>query len=378
MKVAISEVRIGRRHRKDLGDLSGLTRSLAAVGLLHPIVINEDKKLIAGGRRLAAAKLLGWTEIPSTIVRTLTEALPLLIAERDENTERKALTGEEAVSLADAIEPKLEAEAKERVKAGGGSGPSGRKTFHTRDKGKARDKVAAAVGLSAPTLKKARELVRAAEEHPEFRPLVDEMNRSGRVSGVHRKLVTARAVERLRDEPPLTQNDEGPFRVIVVDPPWQYDARAEDASHRSANPYPSMPIGEIRALDLGAVAHKDSVLWLWTTNAHLPEAFGVLAAWGFAYKTTLTWVKDRIGTGDWLRGKTEHCLMAIRGKPVVTLKGQSTVVMGPMRQHSRKPDEFYALVESLCPGNRVDLFGRQQREGWVVRGVESGKFQAAR
>jgi N6-adenosine-specific RNA methylase IME4 len=118
-------------------------------------------------------------------------------------------------------------------------------------------------------------------------------------------------------------------------------------------------------------------LWLWTTNAFLREAFECLDAWGFKNKTVLTWVKDRMGLGNWLRGQTEHCLVAVKGKPIVTLTNQTTALSAPMREHSRKPDEFYALVESLCPGNRLEMFARQSRDGWQSCGAEHELFDAA-
>lgn len=111
--------------------------------------------------------------------------------------------------------------------------------------------------------------------------------------------------------------------MLVVDPPWQYDARESDPTHRSANPYPSMSIDDIKAMPIGDAAAGDSVLWLWTTNSHIPESFSIVAAWGFTYKTMLTWVKDRMGTGDWLRGKTEHCLLCVKGKPIAYPGGES-------------------------------------------------------
>ena len=178
-----------------------------------------------------------------------------------------------------------------------------------------------------------------------------------------------KAVAQIAKEPPPIP--KGPFRVIAVDPPWTYDSRAEDTTHRAANPYPSMTIEQIKALDVAGLTHKDCVLWLWTTNAHMREAFGILDAWGFTFKTILTWVKDRMGTGDWLRGQTEHCLMAVRGRPTIQLTNQTTVLRGPLRRHSQKPDEFYQLVESLCPGSKLEMFSREKREGWVGHGNES-------
>ena len=235
----------------------------------------------------------------------------------------------------------------------------------------------------------AKEVLQAAEAEPEkYGMYAKDMDRTGKVNGVHKRLKIAQAAESIRAEPPGLA--EGPFRVIVCDPPWKYDARGEDDTHRAANPYPSMTIDEIKALDVGARAHENCVLWLWTTNAHLEAAFEIIEAWGFTYRTMLTWVKDRFGTGTWLRGQTEHCLIALddltepppiggqclmasRGKPVITLTNQSTVLFAPMRKHSQKPDEFYQLVESLCPGNKLEMFSRQQREGWVGHGNESGK-----
>jgi hypothetical protein len=76
-----------------------------------------------------------------------------------------------------------------------------------------------------------------------------------------------------------------------------------------------LTLAEIKALPVARLAARDAVLWLWATNAHLPDAFEVAREWGFSYKTTLTWVKPRMGTGDWLRGRTEHCLLAVRGRP---------------------------------------------------------------
>ncbi len=119
------------------------------------------------------------------------------------------------------------------------------------------------------------------------------------------------------------------------------------------------------------------MLWLWTTNAFPREAFGCLDAWGFEQRTVLTWVKDRFGLGDWLRGQTEHCLMASRGRPLINLTNQSTALAAPARQHSRKPDEFYKMVDVLCPGNRCELFARESRPGWAAWGAESGLFKTA-
>jgi len=168
---------------------------------------------------------------------------------------------------------------------------------------------------------------------------------------------------------------EGPFNVIVIDPPWKYTNRTDDPSHRAANPYPDMTVEEIKALPVSEKATDDCVLWLWTTNAFLHDAFHVVETWGFKYKTLLTWEKDKLGLGDWLRGKTEHCLMCVKGRPIVNLTNQTTIIHGPLREHSRKPDEFYNMIITLCPGNRADWFGREIHKGFITIGNEPEKFR---
>jgi N6-adenosine-specific RNA methylase IME4 len=178
--------------------------------------------------------------------------------------------------------------------------------------------------------------------------------------------------ERIRKEPePLPT---GPFRVIAIDPPWEYDNRAEDESHRGRVQYPDMAVDDICKLPVPDLAHKDCVLWLWTTNAFMSEAYDCLFEWGFTAKTILTWDKQILGLGDYLRNVTEHCILAVRGKPTLTLTNQTTLISEKRREHSRKPEAFYALVESLCPGSKLEMFARERREGWQAWGAEVGKF----
>lgn len=377
MKIDLSAIRVNGRARKQLGDLAGLASSIAGVGLLHPVVVDSDYGLIAGRRRIEAVRLLGWSSVPVTVARNLDDALSAMVAERDENTCRLDLTPSEQVAMAARLEPLERKAAKERKregqKQGGKTAGRGRRKLGGNfppSKSKCRDKVARAVGVSSPTLRRAAEIVQAAKDDPAFAPLVAEMDRTRRVNGVYRKLKVARQSARLDRKPaPLP---DGPFDVLVIDPPWHYDKRAADSSHRSALPYPSMKMDRIIALAPANRAATDCVLWLWATNAHLRAAFEVVEAWGFAYKTLLTWVKPKIGTGDWLRGQTEHCLLCVRGRPTVRLTNQSTVIHGASGRHSEKPNEFYAMVEKLCPGSKLEMFQRTPRKGWTGHGDECG------
>jgi N6-adenosine-specific RNA methylase IME4 len=357
----IADIIIDIRHRRDLGDINSLARSITEVGLLHPIVVRPDGVLIAGARRLAACKALGWSDIPVTVV----DLAEITRGELAENAERKDFLPSEIDAIRRALEPVEKAAAEQRMKAGKPSGkfPDGR--------GQVRDKVGAFAGVSGRTVEKIAKVVEAAEAEPEkYGRLLEDMDRTGRVDGPHRRLKAMKRADIIRKEA-LPLPGKGPYRVIVADPPWHYQKRCADPSQRGAIPYPSMSVEAICAMDVKSIAHDDAILWLWTTNAHMRDAFSVLDAWGFEQKTILTWCKDRMGLGDWLRGQTEHCLMAVRGKPIVTLTNQTTVLHGPTRVHSQKPDEFYALVESLCPAPRyAELFSRQQRPGWDCHGDE--------
>ena len=168
---------------------------------------------------------------------------------------------------------------------------------------------------------------------------------------------------------------EGVFDCIVADPPWDYGTAEsyDDAGFRGGTPYPEESIHELSARTMPAA--DNAVLWLWTTHRFMHDAFHLLEAWDFEHKAIVTWVKDRMGTRRWLRSKSEFCLMAVRGQPTIDLTNETTVLEAPMREHSRKPDEFYAMVEKLCVAERrLDYFSREKREGWEQLGNDASKF----
>jgi N6-adenosine-specific RNA methylase IME4 len=134
-----------------------------------------------------------------------------------------------------------------------------------------------------------------------------------------------------------------------------------------------MPLEEICALPVSYLATDAAALFLWTTAPHLQESFDVLAAWGFEYKTTVVWVKDKIGLGYFVRNQHELLLVATRGDmPSPSPANRpASVISAPRREHSRKPDEAYALIEQMYPElPKVELFARQKRSGWQTWGNE--------
>jgi N6-adenosine-specific RNA methylase IME4 len=392
-------------------DVESLADSIGKIGLLNPITLRRDQNrliLIAGLRRLEATKLLKEGEIRARIVDM--DATKAMLAEIDENLQRAELTAlqhahhvAERKKVWEALYPQTRHGGAPPKRDGkGGKAPSQGKddklaslpttteaaprtrsfVAETAKKGVTSPRTvarAAQIGegicskaqnllLGTPVEDRKDDLLKIARLSPEDQIAVAQVIHDGKEKTYLRakRLLEAEAIK--AEPPPLPA---GPFRVIVVDPPWCYEKRNDDASKRENFGYASMSIEAIRGLDVRSLAEKDAVLWLWTTNAHLPEAFSVAEAWGFTYKTLLTWDKVKPGMGEWLRGLTEHCLMCVRGKPTVLLKAQTTIIRETVRRHSAKPEAFYNLVESLCPGSKVEMFARTAREGWVQWGHEA-------
>jgi N6-adenosine-specific RNA methylase IME4 len=374
--MAIADIKAGKRHRRELGDIDALAQNIADVGLLHPIVVTPAGQLIAGERRLHAWRKLGRERIPVTVL----DLEQIVRGEYAENFLRKAFTPSEYADIADELELLERQAAKERQKEHGGTAPGRRHSGeipHSVDR-RALDHVARAIGKDRKTITKAREVRDAARAEPErFGKLVADMDRTGRVNGPFKRLKVARQAAVIRAEPPPFPGN-GPYRVIAGDPPWPYDKDVDEPGWRATYPYPQMSIAEICAMGpkVRAIAHEDCILWLWIPNHHMREAYVILDTWGFEKVGILTWAKACIGRGDWLRGQTEQCLMAVRGNPTVELTNQSTLLRAPVprdrfgkRDHSAKPDEFYALVEGLCPAPRyAELFQRTERVCWDGHG----------
>ena len=233
-----------------------------------------------------------------------------------------------------------------------------------------RDDVAKGAGVSPSTAKRA--LALESSDPDLFKKVVDGEVELAKACG-ESKLKKKRALtEKIRANPIVTP--DGRYQVIVSDPPWKYDARSEDTTHRGKNLYPEMTVPEICALPVASLAQDNCLLWLWTTNAFMRGAYECLDAWGFKEKTILTWDKENFGLGDWLRNVTEHCILAVRGRPLVSLTNQTTLIREKRREHSRKPEAFYALVEQLCPGSKLEMFSRTPRDGWSSWGAETTKF----
>jgi N6-adenosine-specific RNA methylase IME4 len=173
------------------------------------------------------------------------------------------------------------------------------------------------------------------------------------------------------------------FGTILADPPWQFQNRTGKVApeHKRLSRYGTMTLDDIKALPVATVACNTAHLYLWVPNALLPEGIAVMRAWGFQYKSNLVWHKirkdggsDGRGVGFYFRNVTELILFGVRGKNARTLKPGRTQVnylCSRKREHSRKPDEQYDLIESCSPGPFLELFARGDRKNWISWGNQA-------
>ncbi len=147
------------------------------------------------------------------------------------------------------------------------------------------------------------------------------------------------------------------FRTILADPPWdiQQKGRLGAASH-----YDLMPLSRILAMPVGDLAEEHAHVWLWVTNATLRAGYDVMETWGFTPRSPLTWVKPRLGLGNYLRNATEHLILGTRGDAPVRYRAQPTWLFAPLQEHSHKPEEQYAVIERVSDGPFLELFARRR------------------
>ena len=176
------------------------------------------------------------------------------------------------------------------------------------------------------------------------------------------------------------------FSTILADPPWQFQNRTGKVApeHKRLNRYGTMALEEIKDLPVSQACADTTHLYLWVPNALLPEGLEVLMAWGFQYKSNIIWHKirkdggpDGRGVGFYFRNVTEVVLFGVRGKNARTLapgRSQVNFLKTQKREHSRKPDEFYNIVESCSPGPYLEMFARGSRPGWNTWGNQADEY----
>jgi N6-adenosine-specific RNA methylase IME4 len=176
------------------------------------------------------------------------------------------------------------------------------------------------------------------------------------------------------------------FSTILVDPPWQFENRTGKMApeHKRLKRYSTLSLGDIQNIPLDKVINSTAHLYLWVPNALLPEGIKLLEGWGFKYKTNIIWYKvrkdggpDGRGVGFYFRNVTEILLFGIKGIHARTLapgRTQTNIIVSRKREHSRKPDEQYKIIEECSPGPYLELFARGKRNNWTCWGNQTENY----
>lgn len=346
-------------------ELERLKEDIKEYGLLEPIILYEDK-ILDGRNRYKACEELGVE--PRFEQYGGDNPLEFVISE---NLKRRHLTASQRAVISLNVMPLFEEEAKNRMLNPMVKLPEG-------SKGLASEKAGKFVNVGEKYVREAKKLQERSPQlleevrlgHKDF----SDIKKEQRIEKIQKQ---REEIKRLIPENRLKQE----YDVIVIDPAWRYSGdifkEQEDGlpvfnyeGMRGTTPYPTMSIEEIKNIKLPC--SKDCVLWLWTTNLFLKYAFEILESWGFINKSILTWDKQHIGTGRWLRSQTEHCILAIRGNPLFVNTKYSTLLSEKRtNKHSEKPDGFYKMLDVIhgdCA--KLDYFARKKREGWDVYGDE--------
>jgi len=386
MKLDIADIEVGTRKRKlNESKVQSLAESFSSIGQLQPITVSEGDygtyRLIAGLHRLEAAKAIGWNKIQAAVFEG--GEIETELAEIDENLMRNDLTvleqGEHLARRQELIgrkvgRPENNSETVSPLK----TTPEIAKEIGLTERA-AQHRMQVARNI-VPEVKdtirnteianSTTQLLELARLTPEKQVEVAKSITDGAVSISDAfKSINKERRERMHEEKRTRELPTGKYAVIYADPPWQYDNSGLKTSAESQ--YPTMPLEDICGLPIKELSSDTSVLFLWATNPLLPEALKVVDSWGFTYKTNLVWIKGSgAGIGWFEKSAHEILMIAVREntphpkeRPVSYFEEARTI-------HSKKPERAYEIIESMYPGNKIELFARSNRPGWVVWGNE--------
>ena len=368
-----------------------LEKDIIENGLRVPILVYENKILDGRNRFRACADNdieYDYEEIPKG---SLDDPAAYVLSL---NLHRRHLNPSQLAAVGVKVKEYEKKYAKERKRDSGGDVRNKTVVGNSpQPKGKARDKAGEVVGVHGRTIDDAEKVKKASKD------LFAQIEKGKVTVDRAKKLVDAadgdrvqlmQAAKRIDDgekptkvckdvviankqEPPKMR---GKYEVIYADPPWMYTSGDQHSGEEQATTigthYPSMPLADICELPVADIAADDCVLWLWVTSPLLEEAFDVIKAWGFKYKTSMVWDKQKHNVGHYVSVRHELLLICTKGTPPKVPKLVDSVVSIPRGEHSAKPSEFRDLIKELYPkGRRVELFARESHTGWKAWGNEN-------
>jgi ParB/RepB/Spo0J family partition protein len=386
--------------------IAELQSSLDGIGLIQPITLRptEDGKymIIVGERRYRAAQKRGDADIECIVQKDVDDktAREMQLAENSQHediaplelgktffehrqkygmNQRELSTivglGQRQIARYEAIYTNLRPEVSKLVS----SGDLDARTAYEVSKitnPQRQEEIAQGFVKHDLGLHSAEKVVQLAEASP-TRPIesiiAQVQYNTERDKANHRELLNEYKRQQIEPQP----IPQGKYKTITIDPPWPIEKILRDVRPNQFDiDYPTMTIDEIMALPVEELADENGChIYLWTTHKFLPTAFEVLGAWGVKYQCLLTWVKNVGFTPFSFMYSTEHCLFARIGDLDLLKMGKRLDFAAKVREHSRKPDEFYDLVREVSPEPRIDMFGREKHEGFAIWGNEPNKFK---
>ena len=328
-------------------------------GLHEPILLHPDGRIVDGRNRYKACLEAGVEPVFDTWRGdgSLVEYVISL------NLHRRHLDSSQRAAVAVEILPALEAEARERMSAGG------KGTQRIADPCEAREQAARICSTNRQYVSDAKKL---KAESPE---VYEAVRRGEKTIPQARREVrhteTAATAKRITGKECAFERvvESGiKFTTVYADPAWSYGNQGTRAA--TNNHYATMSVDEICALPVADVVGDNAHLYLWTTNAFLRDSFTVIESWGFEYKSVLIWCKPQMGIGNYFRVSHEYLMFAMRGNLPFGTRSQMSWTVEDRQRHSQKPQAFRQIIETASPGPYLEMFARQTVPGWVVWGNE--------
>ncbi len=345
---------------------AALRESIDRFGVLVPVAKDQHGNILDGHQRVRIADELG-VKYPTNIIEVADEAEALEIA-RTLNEDRRAMPKAERLGVEVALR-----EDGHSLRAIAGAVGVDEKQVRRDLRGA--DMSAPASGPTTPAYVLGRDGKRYPARKVPKPPADETLKLAAELNRQRLEERRKRHIDEGRASVPPPSFDSPSFRVIYADPPWRYDQSGLVSADwgMADDHYPTMSLEDLKAIPVPDMALPDSVLFLWATSPMLPAALELMSAWGFQYKSSLVWDKGRPFLGSYVHISHELLLIGTRGSCVADVKHTSgSVIAIPRSAHSRKPDEFRELIDSMYVfGNRIELFCRGAvPDGWQAWGNE--------